>query len=208
MRNVYFYKMTVDNGGAPCVTESLLTLAICKPSIRRVAKKGSILFGFGANKPPMSNRLIYIAEITEEPLSKGSYYRSYQSRDDCIYHWRKDGSLTWKRGSKFHKNGSQTHVDIGGPPNYPKATVLLSRNFRYFGEKGEADYGDFPSIQHAVKKLGRGHRVHHDPGLLSELLRLKSEMWRNFDAMKVGQPTMRDFSAPCNTGGAPQKVCR
>ena len=29
--NIYVYKMVVDNGGAPCITGKLLSLAICKP---------------------------------------------------------------------------------------------------------------------------------------------------------------------------------
>ena len=36
----YLYKMTVDDGGAPCVQDRMLTLAICKPTIRRVAPEG------------------------------------------------------------------------------------------------------------------------------------------------------------------------
>ncbi len=42
----YLYKMTVDDGGAPCVQDGVLTLAICKPTIRRVAPEGSFSIGF------------------------------------------------------------------------------------------------------------------------------------------------------------------
>lgn len=34
MPKIYFYKLTADNGGAPCVQDGLLSLAICKPMIR------------------------------------------------------------------------------------------------------------------------------------------------------------------------------
>jgi Nucleotide modification associated domain 2 len=43
----YVYKMTTDNGGAPCIVDGVLTLAICKPGIRSTAEKGDWLFGFG-----------------------------------------------------------------------------------------------------------------------------------------------------------------
>jgi hypothetical protein len=33
-----FYKLTADNGGAPCVRYGLLSLAICKPMIRKTAR--------------------------------------------------------------------------------------------------------------------------------------------------------------------------
>ena len=46
---VYVYKLTVDNGGAPCVVSGRLSLAICKPIIRKVALEGSWIFGFAAD---------------------------------------------------------------------------------------------------------------------------------------------------------------
>jgi hypothetical protein len=36
-QRVYFYKLVVDDGGAPCVQNGLLSLAICKPQIRKTA---------------------------------------------------------------------------------------------------------------------------------------------------------------------------
>jgi hypothetical protein len=48
--DIYVYKMVVDNGGAPCVTRKLLSLAICKPKIRKSAERGSLIFGFGGKQ--------------------------------------------------------------------------------------------------------------------------------------------------------------
>src|SRR2546430_139428 len=94
---LFVYKMTVDNGGAPCVVKSLLSLAICKPAIRRSATEGDLIFGFGANPDPMSNRLIYIAEVSKDSkeLTNGDYYRlpRYALRPDCIYEWTSDGEF-------------------------------------------------------------------------------------------------------------------
>ena len=42
--NIYVYKIVADIGGAPCVKNNLLSLAICKPKIRKTAGKGSIRF--------------------------------------------------------------------------------------------------------------------------------------------------------------------
>jgi len=50
----YLYKMIVNDGGAPCVQDSLLSLAICKPMIRSAAREGSTLLGFAANVPLLS----------------------------------------------------------------------------------------------------------------------------------------------------------
>jgi Nucleotide modification associated domain 2 len=49
MSDIYFYKLTADNGGAPCVRHGLLSLAICKPMIRKTAEEGDLTFGFAAN---------------------------------------------------------------------------------------------------------------------------------------------------------------
>ncbi len=74
MSRIYFYKLTADNGGAPCVEDGLLSLAICKPMIRSTAEPEDLIFGFAANSPHRDNRLIYIARITEK-VCNGDYYR-------------------------------------------------------------------------------------------------------------------------------------
>jgi hypothetical protein len=76
MSRIYYYKLTADNGGAPCIDGNWLSLAICKPRIRSTAEKGSLVFGFAANSLHTDNRLIYIACVTEEKLREGAYYKN------------------------------------------------------------------------------------------------------------------------------------
>ena len=64
-QRLYIYKVRVDDGGAPCVDESLWSLAICKPAIRRTAQVGDVIYAFGTNGESPSNRLVCIAEVTE-----------------------------------------------------------------------------------------------------------------------------------------------
>ena len=54
MNRFFLYKLTTDNGGAPCVTPDLLTLAICKPKVRSAADLRDWIFGFMDN--PGENR--------------------------------------------------------------------------------------------------------------------------------------------------------
>lgn len=75
MTRIYFYKLTTDNGGAPCVEGALLSLAICKPMIRSTAGVGDLIFGFAANALHEDNRLIYAARVTRT-LRNGEYYKS------------------------------------------------------------------------------------------------------------------------------------
>lgn len=197
-QKIFFYKMTTDNGGAPTVSGTLLSLAICKPMIRSSARKGSIIFGFGA-RSTIGERLIYIAEVTDK-LFSGNYYKKdeYKNRKDCIYYWQKE-RLIWKPDSLYHSDGSEILRDVGMPP-HDKAKVLLSINFRYLGNKGTEDYKDkYPAIAGAVFKLGQGHRVNHSKMLYSELLKLKREIWEQYpDEKVIGAPIDSDTSKICS----------
>jgi hypothetical protein len=76
MRRIYFYKLIVDNGGAPCIRGGLLSLAICKPMIRSTAEPGDLIFGFAAGSLDRNNRLIYIARITSKGPQRQVFHRS------------------------------------------------------------------------------------------------------------------------------------
>src|SRR5436190_14420665 len=100
MPKFFVYKLKTDNGGAPCVTPDLLSLAICKPSIRSAAHTGDWIFGFGDNDG-LNNRLIYIAEVTGK-LTRSAYYSAsaFRDRDDCIYSLDESGRLMHRRGAR------------------------------------------------------------------------------------------------------------
>ena len=66
-RPIHVYKMMTHNGGAPCVHDDLLSLAICKPKIRKAAPIGSLIFGFGK---ALGGRLIYTARVTGELIDR------------------------------------------------------------------------------------------------------------------------------------------
>lgn len=173
MSRIYFYKLTVDDGGAPCVEMGLLSLSICKPMLRRTAEHGDIVIGFAANSLHADNRLIYVARVNEK-LKNGDYYRpgNYNGRADCIYEWR-GGRFAQRTGALYHGSAGDLEHDLGQHPDYPRANTLLSREFCYFGASGSDAYKKaFPLVARAVAALGRGHRVHHDARLLTDLERL------------------------------------
>ena len=195
--DIYVYKMVADNGGAPCVFRGLLSLAICKPKIRKAARKGALIFGFGSKR--YSERLIYIAKITEDKPELGDYYRNpkYAQRDDCIY---QDiaGLPQRKPGARYHAQTDERLRDVGR--HFERAYVLLSKDFRYLGKLGTADYKErFPAIKALIEGLKRNHRVNHKPELRRQLLKLKSFIWRQHKQMKVGSPTDAESTATCNT---------
>ncbi|MDD2708640.1 MAG: hypothetical protein PHV34_11585 [Verrucomicrobiae bacterium] len=212
MPKFYVYKMVCDNGGAPCVypqnsANAVLSLSICKPMIRSSACKGDWLFGFGGKK--LGGRLIYIAEV-DEVLKGGEYYRNpkYMIRPDCIY--QKEGvNYSWKKGSDFHKNGSNIDHDLGKFPERKRAIALLINNFRYFGEENTLNWQEkYDHLKTMLDDLKQGHRVNHSTEVESDLNKLKDAIWRQYpDEKQLGLPTNREKcgksstrSSKCNCG--------
>lgn len=197
--DIYVYKMVTDNGGAPCVAGNLLSLAICKPKIRKTAAKDSLVFGFGGKK--YKERLIYIARVTGK-LEKDAYYRQreYARRPDCIYQVENDRPVR-KVSAKYHFDSDQKRKDVGF--HFENAFVLLSEDFRYLGRKGRDDFKKrYPKLQRLIEGLKQGHRRYRSAELReerAELLALKLEIWSKYRRMKVGSPTDKDRSRPCNT---------
>lgn len=162
MARIYFYKMTNDDGTAPCVADGLLTLCLCKPAVRSTAMPGDCLIGFAANSLHADNRLIYVARITEKETG-GDYFSRpvYRSREDCIYE-RRDSAFVLRRGARHHTDPGHLEHDLGRAPEYARANSLLSRKFRYFGTEGTDRYKQqFPLVARAVAALRQGHRVNH-----------------------------------------------
>lgn len=119
--------------------DGLLSLAICKPMIRSTAERGDLIFGFAAKSLHADNRLLYIALVTAKARS-GNYYTMgrFAHRGDCIYERRGD-RFVWRSGALHHGPRDLVH-DLGEHPDYAKANVLLSDDFRYFGANGSAEY--------------------------------------------------------------------
>lgn len=202
--NMYFYKLVADSGGAPCVRRGVLSLAICKPMIRKTAGIGDLIFGFTANSLSADNRLIYVARISDK-LSGGAYYMSdqYSRREDCIYEF-KNGRFARRKGAKHHLGAGDLVHDLGRPPNYVRANVLLSTDFRYFGRAGTAEYkSKFPRVKYAVELLGRGHRVHHNRAeLRNQLLAMADWIWCSSTEKVIGSPTSASSHRICHREGS------
>jgi hypothetical protein len=198
--NIFFYKLTADDGGAPCVSRGLLSLAICKPMIRSKAVEGDLVFGFSATSQHRDNRLLYIARVTKKE-SKGAYYQlhRYARRDDCIYRYN-GKRLVRRPGALYHGSRKALTHDVGPPPEHRRANVLLSNDFRYFGKNGSADYKRrFLMIKRAVEELRQGHRRNHKKGVRAELLELAKLVWSQHPKeMELGSPTKPPSRNSCH----------
>lgn len=166
--------------------------------IRNTAEQGDLIFGFAANSLHRDNRLIYIARIGKR-IHNGDYYREkrFANRSDRIYEWRRS-CFAWRHGPLHHGPEHLDH-DLGKPPDYKKANVLLSTDFRYFGASGTAEYKSrFQLVKKAVEQLGRGHRVPQTERLCRELMALKEQVWKDSPKRVAGEPTSAPRRGVCH----------
>jgi|GEM_PF-530339 len=221
MPKVYYYKLTIDNGGAPSVQGQLLTLAICKPTIRRCAQPGDWVVGFGAKSFEVVNRrwpngrfvpgqpLVFMARVTSK-LGGGKYYLEprFVDRPDCIY--ERHGSRFQRRADAlYHPEPECLPHDLGSYPVYEKADVLISDDFRYYADGGTFDYElQFPSIKDAFERIHRMHGVAQpNTSLSNDFMALQRWLWRQhidasapFDAAEL--PLVNAASRTCTPTSA------
>lgn len=142
---LYTYCLRYDTGAAPNPFWGLCTLVICKPKIRRAAKKGDWVVGTGSVNSPLGNisdRIVYAMKITEK-MSLEEYDRfcrvqcpnkipEWNSKDyrrcagDCIYDFSKGDPPKMRKGVHTEQN---KETDLGGK------FALLSSHFYYFGNQ-------------------------------------------------------------------------
>ena len=97
---LYCYKMTHDTGFAPNPYHDVLTLATCKPVIRRCAKKGYWISGWASNVvqgkdkkyTDKAQKLIYLAEVSDV-ISFEEYWNKYprKRQPDQLSNGKKEG---------------------------------------------------------------------------------------------------------------------
>jgi len=173
-RRTYLYKLTSDRGGAPCATPPLenefplLTLAICKPAIRRTAQPGDRILGITshalANREGYPLASVIYAAIVEDGLDARDYFAPtspFGSRPDCIYEFHQQNGTAHHTGrSNLHRSPANLLKDLGRYPYYRNGRVLLSHDFRYFGSRAVKIPARLHLLNTAAESLGQGHRVY------------------------------------------------
>ena len=141
--NYYSYIVTRDFGFAPNPFWEYLTLATCKPHIRKVAQIEDWIFGTGSTTRNMQNQIIFLMQVTgklsfeqydsdplfqcKKPVINGSLI---QIHGDNIYYI--DNGI-WNQRNSHHSSADGTanmkhlKTDISG------GSVLISSKFYYFG---------------------------------------------------------------------------
>lgn len=196
---IFLYKLTCDNGGAPCVYRGVLSLSICKPQIRMDAQVGDWIVGFGGRSvPALMGRLIYVAEVTKLEQN-GDYYikEQYRGRSDRIY--RRVGSeFEYIEGSRYHDKDDLEH-DLGSSPSYERARTLISNHFSYFGGNHAPERApSIDTVRDIYDRLPRNFRKNLQETDRRRLELFISDAFDRFGRGAHGRPTDSDTSAKCN----------
>lgn len=163
MNHLYCYKMTWDTEFAPNPHQNVLTLATCKPTIRRCAQVGDWISGWTAvvvkDKYHKScffrdcAKLIYLARVTEK-VKYDAYWRDFPNKrpEECesgdnIYEPIGDDFCQHDNAGK-HGEKDKTH-DLKGQ------FVLVCKEFYYFGvhDAISIDWDIFPYKVPRCKKI-------------------------------------------------------
>lgn len=164
------YVVTHDYGFAPNPFCGFLTLATCKPVIRRTAVVGDWLVGTASARSGHQNKVIYVAKIDKTPSiaeygadpayssKRPSHSRGEESRHgDNIYY--QDNASEWHQRKNIHHGSEHTRHDLSG------GNVLIANKFWYFGSNPQSLPKD---LLHIVKK-GPGHKCERSPDIIFRL---------------------------------------
>lgn len=140
-QRLYSYVLKFDRCFAPHVDKGgrYLTLATCKPDIRKEAQVGDWILGVGGkilsnnSGRDVVDRAIYLAEVTGF-TDYDQYYDDHRftGRDDNIYFYD-DVKRKWQQAenARDHNNRDDRNYDLSHAHR-----VLISNNFVYFGWRG------------------------------------------------------------------------
>lgn len=129
------YKMTHDNGFAPNVSDDILSIATCKPQIRRVCEIGEWIAGFSSkmldNSQVGAEKLLYLAKVSEKISFAEFWDRFADKRPDKD----KNGDNIYKpKGSgKYEQIANSRHDKSHETDDLSVDSVLLCDEFYYFG---------------------------------------------------------------------------
>jgi len=172
--SLFSYTMTSDSGFAPNPNNGYLTLACCKPVIRKVAKVGDWLLGLHS-KNSKSKGICYLARVSET-LSLDEYYRDKRFiNKHVIFDADGDAIYQLKGVDKYEQTVNRHHGLDKLLSDTSSDRVLICSLFYYFGRDGK-NLGRHTNLF----SLGlRGHQKITSEVDISSFVRSISSKFRN-----------------------------
>lgn len=143
-RNIrlFSYKLTNDSGFAPNPFFNIMTLATCKPYMRKSKKIGDWIAGFTSVKlcddKVGEERLIYLMKVTDKILISDYFLNpNFQNkipdlgRKEFIY--QTGDNIYQPQGDGFVQLENRNHSLDNNDRDLSGEFVLISTNFYYFG---------------------------------------------------------------------------
>lgn len=193
---LFSYTIPVDDGAAPNPYWGVLTLAICKPVIRRTAGIGDWIVATGSKNAKMGNlqrQIVYAMKVTDKITLQ--QYDEYCNRflpdkipnifsddirlhvGDCIYDFSDDSE--GKLRPSVHGLGNRK-TDLGGK------NVLLSEHFYYFGDKPI----NLPKEFWRIIKANQGHKSKSNTDIAEDFTKWIEELGISINK-RFGNPQIR-----------------
>lgn len=180
------YILPHDTGMAPCVDNGLVSLATCKPAIRRTAKVGDWVLGFRP-RPVPRGLLIWAARVGQVVRIE-DYEPRFRGRSDAVY--RSDGRDGFFRLRPcYHPGNEQFRRDISAP-----VPVFDKHASWYFGRNPEMLPGHLLHLAAA----GIGHRVNGVND--TDATALEAWLAGNWPPGVLGSPPKPEFPSDPNGG--------
>lgn len=189
---LFSYKLKHDSGFAPNPFFGVLTLATCKPRIRKSKNKGDWIAGFTSRSlcgdAVGKERLIYLMQITDKiPISEYFPHPNFQnkipdlSREEIVYH-AGDNIYELQSDDYYRWIENKNHPEEEKNKDLSGEFVLISTKFYYFGGNpleipsdlrprvpfGQSAHGSLTQGEQASKFInyvrdGISEGVHHAP---------------------------------------------
>lgn len=210
MAKTYTYVVRNDGGAAPCYERGLLTLAVCKPGVRRSAQPGDLVFAYnGRDLLQDGPHRVRWAGMVEEKVLFADYWRDsrFTGRADNIYE-PVEGAPPEPATGAFRHNGSDLHPEeVHWGHDLDGRWVLVFERWWYFGDNG-------PEAPERLRMTihRRGHRVFDGApvGWLEESFRTSPRaplpVMPQTAARRCGSAA-RARPQPRKKGGCPPPVC-
>lgn len=144
---IYRYVHVSDDGMAPCIDRGLLTLATCKPRIRKTARPGDWVIGFYP-KPWDPGVVSWAARISDK-MEHVAYQGRHGRRSDAVYAPGPDGRPMRLR-EDYHPLQKDMDKDLSAP-----VLIFDRAQTWYLGDRPGQLTG---ALLHLAAR-GQGHRV-------------------------------------------------
>ncbi len=168
---VFSYVIPHDYGFAPNPYGGFLTLATCKPKIRKTATKGDFIVGTGSASTVGNDKLVYAAKISDV-VSMADYGRlaKYKIKRPSM-----NGPLSKRHGDNiyffeddvWHQRANTFHGIDCLERDLSGLNVLICDRFWYFGDNAI----DIPRQHRAIIKRGPGHKKLSDDAITIPFIR-------------------------------------